>query len=159
MVCNMGHWIEKSFGFSIICFAYLFFYFFMQPMNFTKNGIPTPTKSSSFTGNGQGYMVQQPKKSFSLLTLFVVIVCTFFLAFLLFKNLDRITNIFSSSSLETTTGFTIGQDVSLSGTLQADGDLVSYTHTLVMADTTTVGLKSRTLNLWLYSGEVIVQWV
>ncbi|MEI7558087.1 MAG: hypothetical protein WCJ45_04625 [bacterium] len=43
-------------------------------------------------------MKQQPKKSVSFLMLFIVIVCTFFVAFLVFKNLDRMGSRFSSSS-------------------------------------------------------------
>jgi len=118
-------------------------------MNFKKNVVP-PTKKPLFTGYGNDYMMQPPKRSVSLLTLFIVILCTFILAFVLFKNFDRISNRFSSS-IESTTGFEIGQEVSLSGMLQADSDLISYTHTLTLADATIVGLKSRTLDLSVYS--------
>ncbi|MEI6119218.1 MAG: hypothetical protein WCP92_08735 [bacterium] len=41
--------------------------------------------------------------------------------------------------------------------LQADGDLISYTHTLTLSDATIVGLKSRTLDLSIYTGMVDVQ--
>jgi len=76
-------------------------------MNFTKNAV-SPIKQPSFTGYRNEYMHQQPKKSISFLTLFIVIVCTFVLAFVLFKNFDRMTNRFSSSvSIENSTGFQI----------------------------------------------------
>lgn len=127
----------------------------MHLMNFKKNVVPAP-KKPSFTGYGNDYMVQQPKKSISLLTLFVVVICTFFVAFLLFKNFDRMTNRFSSS-LEAETGFKIGQSVSLSGMLQANGDLISYTHTLTLTDASIIGLKSRTLDLSIYTGNIEVQ--
>ena len=123
-------------------------------MNFKNNGIP-PVKPS-FTGYKNDYMMQQPKRSLSLITLFLVIICTFVLAFLLFKNFDRMTAWFSSS-VESTTGFQIWQTVSLSGILQADGDLISYTHTLTLDDTMLVGLKSRTLDLGIYSGMITIQ--
>ncbi|MCX6823730.1 MAG: hypothetical protein NT085_01250 [candidate division SR1 bacterium] len=123
-------------------------------MNFKNNAIPA-SKKPSFTGYGNDYMAQQPKKSLSFLTLFLVIVCTFFIAFFLFKNFDRMTSWFTST--ESTTGFQIGQAVSLSGVLQANGDLISYTHTLTLADATIVGLKSRTLDLSIYTGIVDVQ--
>lgn len=123
-------------------------------MNFKKNVVP-PTKKPLF-GQGNDFMMQPPRRSISLLTLFVVIICTFVLAFLLFNNFDRISNRFSSS-IESTTWFEIGQEVSLSGMLQANGDLISYTHTLTMADTTIVGLKSKTLDLSVYSGLVDIQ--
>jgi len=126
-------------------------------MNFTNNVVP-PIKKPLFPGYGNDYMHHQPKKSVSLLTLFLVIICTFFVAFLLFKNFDRIGNRFAAS-VESTTGFQIWQEVTLSGLLQADGDLISYTHTLTLADTTIVGIKSRTLDLGLYSGMIDIQWV
>ena len=126
-------------------------------MNFKKN-VVSPTKKPLFTGYGNDYMHQQPKRSMSLLTLFIVIVCTFFVAFALFKNFDRMSSWFSS--IESTTGFEIGQTVSLSGILQANGDLISYTHTLTLTDTTIVGLKSRTLDLNTYATgmTVDIQW-
>lgn len=99
--------------------------------------------------------MQEPKKSVSLRTLFVVIISTLIVAFLLFRNFDRITNLFSPQ--EVITGFTIGQEVTLSGLLQADGDLISYTHTLTLADASLVGIKSRTIDLGLYTGFVEVQ--
>lgn len=127
-------------------------------MNFKKNVVP-PTKKPLFTGYGNDYMMQQPKRSVSLLTLFLVIVCTFVLAFVFFKNYDRISNLFPSV-IESTTGFEIGQSVSLSGMLQANGDLIMYTHTLTLADATVVGLKSRTLDISTYATGMIVdiQW-
>jgi len=123
-------------------------------MNFKKNVVP-PTKKPLFTGYGNDYMMQQPKRSVSLLTLFLVIVCTFVLAFVFFKNYDRISNLFPSV-IESTTGFEIGQSVSLSGMLQANGDLIMYTHTLTLADATVVGLKSRTLDISTYATGMIV---
>jgi len=125
-------------------------------MNFKKN-VVSPTKKPLFTGYGNDYMMQQPKRSISLLTLFIVIVCTFLVAFALFKNFDRMSSWFSSS-IESTTGFEIGQAVSLSGMLQANGDIISYTHTLTLPDATILGLKSRTLDLNVYSGIVDIQW-
>jgi len=41
--------------------------------------------------------------------------------------------------------------------LQANGDLVSYTHTLTLDDARVVGLKSKTLDLSLYTGNIDVQ--
>ena len=125
-------------------------------MNFKKNLVP-PTKNPLFPGYGNDYMVKKSKKSISFLTLFIVIVCTFFVAFFLFKNLNRMSNRFSSS-IESSTGFQIWQVVSLSGMLQANGDLVSYTHTLTLDDARVVGLKSKTLDLSLYTGNIDVQW-
>lgn len=74
-------------------------------MNFKKNAVP-PIKEPLFPGYENGYIPQHPKRSISLLTLFVIIICTFFVAFLLFKNFDRISNRFAPSG-ESTTGFQI----------------------------------------------------
>ena len=101
-------------------------------------------------------MVPSKKRSVSFLTLFIVVVCTLVIALLVFKNFDRISTRFSSS-IASTTGFEIGQEVTLSGMIQSNGDLISYTHTLTMTDATIVGLKSRTLDLSTYSGQVDVQ--
>ncbi len=126
-------------------------------MNFKNNAVSSPIKKPLFAGYGNDYMMKQPKKSISLLTLFIVIICTFAVAFLLFKNFDRMSTWFSSS-VEVSTWFEIGQTVSLSGLLQSNGDLISYTHTLTMTDASVVGLKSRTIDLGLYSGTIDIQW-
>jgi hypothetical protein len=103
-------------------------------------------------------MMQTKKRSVSLLTLFLIIIGTFLLAFLLFKNFDRIENLFVSSE-EISTGLQIGQEVILSGEIKDDGDLILYTHTLTLADATMYGLKSRTLDLSMYSGRIDIQGV
>ncbi len=126
-------------------------------MNFKKN-VVSPIKHPLFPGYGNDYTTSQPKKSVSLLTLFIVIIVTFVLAFAVFKNIDRIGNIFSSS-VSTPETFQIGQEVALSGELAADGDLVSYTHTLSLYDGTIVGIKSKNLDLSQYSWFVDIQWI
>lgn len=126
-------------------------------MNFKNNVVP-PTKKPLFPWYGQEYMMQTKKRSVSLLTLFLIIIGTFLLAFLLFKNFDRIENLFVSSE-EISTGLQIGQEVILSGEIKDDGDLILYTHTLTLADATMYGLKSRTLDLSMYSGRIDIQGV
>jgi len=74
-------------------------------MNFKKNAVP-PIKEPLFPGYENGHTPSNPKRSISLLTLFVVIICAFVVAFLLFKNFDRIGNRFTLSN-ESTTGFQI----------------------------------------------------
>lgn len=76
----------------------------MYLMNFKNSTIPSP-KKPLFPGYESNYTSQQPKRSVSLLTLFLVIIGTFALAFLLFKNSDRLSTLFSS--IESTTGFEI----------------------------------------------------
>ncbi len=125
-------------------------------MNFKKN-VVSPTKKPLFTGYGNDYMHQQPKKSISFLTLFIVIILTFVFAFALFKNMDRISTMFSSPT-QFSGGFEIWQMVTLSGTIQWNGDLISYTHTLTMLDDRIIGLKSKNLDLTIYTGYVDIQW-
>ena len=127
-------------------------------MNFKNNVVSSPIKKPSFTGYGNDYMRQQPKRSISFLTLFVVIICTFVIAFLFFKKFDSIRTWFSSPSIESSTGFQIWQTVSLSGLIQSNGDLISYTHTLTLSDTTVIGIKSKTLDLSTYTGMITLQW-
>jgi len=45
----------------------------------------------------------------------------------------------------------------LSGVLQNDGDFIIYTHTLTIPETSVIGLKSRSLDLTLYTGIVDIQ--
>ncbi len=127
-------------------------------MNFKNNAVP-PSKKPLFPWYGNEYMMpQHPRRSVSLLTLFIVIICTFALTVFLFKNFDRISQRFSSSIESSTWWLVVGQDVNLSGMLNNDGDLIVYTHTLTLADATIVWLKSRTLDMNIYSGMVDVQW-
>ncbi len=126
-------------------------------MNFKKTTNSFP-KKPLFTGYKSDYTSQSPKRSFSLLTLSIVVICTFVLALLVVKNFDRLSTWFSPSQ-EVTSLFTLWEQVSLSGVIQSDGDLISYTHTLNMADATIIGLKSKTLDLSMYSGAIVIEWI
>ena len=102
----------------------------------------------------------QKKNGVSAWVLVLVIIITFFVAFLVFKNLGNIGNLFSGG---TTTGqaatFTVGESVSLSGTVLQNGDYVTYTHTLTLADSTVVGIKSKSIDLNSFSWLVLVQGI
>lgn len=139
----------------MLCFLFLLFP--LLPMNFKRNVVSPPTPPF-YAPYGNDYMKQQPKKSVSFLMLFIVIVCTFFVAFLVFKNLDRMGSRFSSSS-ESIQGQQIWASVSLSGILHANWDLISYTHTLTMIDGSLIGLKSKDINLNSYTGMIEIQWI
>jgi hypothetical protein len=101
----------------------------------------------------------QKKGGFSAWTLVIVILITFFIAFLVFKNIDRIGNWISGGALETSSVFRIGQSTRLSGTILQNGDYITYTHTLTLPDTTVVGLKSKSIDLNAYSGFVEVDGI
>lgn len=125
-------------------------------MNFKNNSVSWK-KQAPFTWYGNDH-VQQSKRWVSLLTLFIVVWLTLFVAFLVFRNYDRITNFFIDS-VETSDTFHIGQEVAFSGMLNSDGDLISYSHTLTLSDAMIVGLKSRTLDLSVYTGIINIQWI
>lgn len=99
------------------------------------------------------------KNGVSVWTLVLVIVITFLVAFLVFKNLNNIGNRISWGALEQSTGFTVGQSIALSGTVVQNGDYITYTHTMTLADGTVVGLKSKTIDLGMYSGLVEIQGI
>ncbi len=100
-----------------------------------------------------------PKKSVSLWTLVLVVLITFFVAFLVFKNLWTIGNWLSGWAIEETRLFKIWQNVSLSGTVLQNGDYINYTHTLTLADGTVVGIKSKTIDLNSFSAPVTLQGI
>ncbi len=102
----------------------------------------------------------QKKNGVSVWLLVLIIIITFLFAFLLFKNLGNIGGWFSGAPTTwQSSTFSIGQSVSLSGTILQNGDYVAYTHTLTLADASIVGLKSSTVDLNSYAGLVLVQWI
>jgi hypothetical protein len=102
----------------------------------------------------------QKKNGVSARVLVLVIIITFLVAFLVFKNLGNIGDLFSGAN---TTGqsasFSIGQSVSISGTVLQNGDYVTYTHTLTLSDGSVVGIKSSTVDLNSFSGLVLIQGI
>lgn len=101
----------------------------------------------------------QKKNGVSVRVLVLVIIITFLLAFLVFKNLGTIGNWISGTSTGQSAAFTVGQSVSISGTVLQNGDYVTYTHTLTLSDATVVGIKSKTIDLNSFSGLVLVQGI
>lgn len=86
-----------------------------------------------------------------------MVVWFFLVLFLVFKNLSFFTGLFTSPTHDTSLSFLLWSSVELSGSIQANGDLVSYTHTLTLADMNIVGLKSRVIDLTTYTWEVTIQ--
>jgi len=128
------------------------FYILNILMNFKKTDVYVP-KKPLFPGYEYPWSMSSSKRSVSFLTLFLVIVGTFLLAFGLFKYSDRF---FSTTELQDT-WFVVWSQVSLSWTLLADWDLLVYTHSLLLQDTTVFWLKSRSLDLHQYTGFVEIQ--
>ena len=61
--------------------------------------------------------------------------------------------------MEQSSGFIVGQSITLSGTVVQNGDYITYTHTMTLADGTVVGLKSKTIDMGSYSGVVEIQGI
>ena len=102
----------------------------------------------------------QKKNGVSVWVLVLVIIITFLVAFLVFKNLGNIGNLFSGgNSTGQATTFTVGQSVSLSWTVLQNWDYVTYTHTLTLSDSSVVGIKSSTVDLNSFSGLVLIQGI
>lgn len=164
----MDYWIEKSYklpkiylayeSYGVVFIGFFIFILLYLVMNFKNNVIPSLHKPQ-FTWYENKYARSWSKKSVSWLVVALIVVCFFALLVLVLKNIESIGDWFAPTQTSTTMQLAIGEDVSLSGTLQANGDLISYTHTLTLADATVIGLKSRTIDLSLYSGMVDIQWM
>ncbi|GHV25676.1 hypothetical protein FACS1894176_04770 [Bacteroidia bacterium] len=59
-----------------------------------------------------------------------------------------------SNVSENTSQFSLGQEITLQGTLKADGDILTHTHTLTTETYGIIGVKSKNINLGEYEGFV-----
>jgi hypothetical protein len=63
-------------------------------------------------------------------------------------------NLSNVDTVEITAQFSLGQEVSLQGTLKADGDILTHTHTITDTIYGVINVKSKTINLGDYEGTV-----
>lgn len=94
----------------------------------------------------------------SLVTLLIAIVCTVFVTFIVYKNLDNIQWERGVQEKTNDDSFVVGEEMSAQWLLTNDGDVVSYSHRLHTAEHGTIGLKSRLVDLNRYDGQVEVHW-
>ena len=90
----------------------------------------------------------------------IVLICILFLSFLLWSKWDKISQFFGSASsivASDTTWFVIGDQVTLEWDLRNDGDFVTHTHTLLTQSSGVFWLKSKTVNLNLYTGHISLE--
>ena len=90
----------------------------------------------------------------------IVLICILFLSFLLWSKWDKISQFFGAASsigASTTTWFVIGDQITLEWDLRNDGDFITHTHTLLTQSSGVFGLKSKTVNLNLYTGHISLE--
>jgi len=99
---------------------------------------------------------QAPRKSgVSWITFLIVLVTTVVASFVIYHNIDNIKELFGDAETSSeTTGPLVGDSIQLVGILARSTDPRSFSHTLESAEYGTVGIKSRTLNLNAYTGEL-----
>lgn len=113
--------------------------------------------------------VYKPKKSLnpkkkwvSYSTFFIILVTVVVLMFILFQKYDNIKNIFSTNTWSLVevidSEYTIWQSVNFSWKMFSDWDLISYTHTINTLEWEVFGLKSRTIDLGSYNGDIEIYW-
>lgn len=95
------------------------------------------------------------KKTWISYKTFVITILILIVLFLLFKNI----NFSKSTENLTTQENTIWSQISLSGEILANGNYISYTHTLIDTNNKKFWLKSRELDLNQYHWFVELQWV
>lgn len=100
-------------------------------------------------------------KKVSLPTYIISLIAVVFLSFVVYMNIDNISDMRWSSSTGDIAALELElwDQVYFTGAIFADGDLVTHTHTLVMADGSIVGLKSSARPLTSLLGTVWVTWV
>jgi hypothetical protein len=122
------------------------------------------TKQSSFFTAPEFMQQQQQQQhhhgSHTSYPLRIVVVCLLFLLFLIWSKWSHISDFLGfSSGTGTQITLQIGQQVSVEGILSADGDFISYTHRLTTLNSGVFGLKSKTVNLNMYTGDVIINGI
>lgn len=120
--------------------------------------------NSYFAENDQNPQSMSKKtKSVSIPTLIISIITTVFVVIIIFNNWDNILEIFgdNNSNIENEMDipFVVWEQVSLSWEISDDWDLVNYTHILNLEDQIDLGLKSKTINLNNYDGNVFVEGI
>ncbi len=120
----------------------------------TKQNTTYHAKKVGNTHNNQPS--KHKTKWVSIVTLLIAIICTVFVTFIVYKNLDNIQWERWSQEETREDSFAMGKEISAQGMLTNDGDVVSYSHRLHTAEHGTIGLKSRLVDLNRYDGQVEV---
>lgn len=104
-------------------------------------------------------MPQNQPKDWSKFTIFITVITTLFIVFIAYKNMDNISEFFGSSNTgEVTSWLQIGQQIAMEWVITASGDLINYTHTLQTTSDGIFWLKSKSIDLTIYTGNISVEW-
>jgi hypothetical protein len=110
------------------------------------------------TSTQKSYYQAPGKKGVSWVTFFIVMITTVVVTFIVYQNIDNIKDLFNRGvdQGQDENGLYVGDSVQLVGVLANDGDIRTYSHTMDTSEYGKIGLKSRTIDLNLYTGEVSI---
>jgi len=108
------------------------------------------------------YKAQPTKRRWvSIATLLISLFTAVVLSFVVYNNLDNISDRFAWSTANKEDAqenqFIVWEKVEVKGLLTDDGDLITYTHRLHTAEYGTLWVKSRGIDLSLYKWEVTIR--
>lgn len=107
-------------------------------------------------------MTNDSRNSNALLKVIIVLISILFVAFIGYKKRDQIQEkIYEnmSKTIETWNQLFIGDEVSLSGKIADNWDLISFSHTLWAQEYGLLWLKSKKIDLFKYKDSVYIQGV
>lgn len=99
----------------------------------------------------------------SVATLIISMIGTAILVLLIVAKWDNILSIFGTDTTEqgqeSDQSFRVWDEVSLTGVISQNGDMINYTHTVKTDEYGTLWLKSTKINLNNYTDEVSFEWI
>jgi len=104
---------------------------------------------------------KKKKRGISIITLLIVVVCTAFITFIIYKNVENIKDTVDESQNEEMLDefdLIVWDIVSITWNLTDDGNLTKYTHGLHTAKYGTMWLNSANINLSDYEGIIKIKW-
>ena len=107
-------------------------------------------------------MTNSSKRSNVLLKVIIVLISILFVAFIWYEKWDQIQeSIYENmqKNIETWTNLFINDEISLSGKIADNGDLISFSHTLGTQEYGLLWLKSKKIDLFKYKDNVYIQGI
>jgi len=100
------------------------------------------------------------KKWVSYWTLIIVIITTFVLALIIYKNIWKISEMFGGNiDIQQSTWLKIWKTISVSWEITPDGDYITHTHKLNTLKYGILWIKSRSIDLNQYQWNILIQWI
>lgn len=107
-------------------------------------------------------MTNSSKSSNVLLKVVIILISILFVTFIWYEKWDQIQeSIYQNmqKNIETGTLLFINDEISLSGKIADNGDLISFSHTLWTQEYGLLWLKSKKIDLFKYKDNVYIQWI